>query len=186
MPDPDEEQLIRRAQREPQAFLALYERYVDRIYRFAYSHTGNEALAKDVTSATFEKALRNIRRYQWRGVSFGAWLYRIAQNELTQQHRKGRFTTPLAETESSEADVERTVQHQEQHNALQTALAQLSATDQQVIALRFFEELSSTEVAEILQCSRPVLYLRLHRALTRLRNLLENTEINEEIPHATK
>jgi RNA polymerase sigma-70 factor (ECF subfamily) len=173
MPETDE-RLVQQAQRDPQAFGPLYDRYVDRIYGFAFRQTGDEALAGDVTSATFEKALRNLRRFRWQGISFCAWLYRIARNEITQTYRRQRLFTPLLTWQVSEINVELTVQANEQRDALEVAFSNLSEDDQDVLALRFFEDLPSAEVAEILGCSVQNVYMRLHRALGRLRKRLEN------------
>lgn len=178
MLDIEEKALVEQAQRDPQAFAALYDRYVERIYAFAYRRTQDEAAAEDVTSVTFEKALRHIQGYRWQGVSFGAWLYRIARNEITQQHRRRRFTLPLLQWHVSEINVEASVQTSEQHDAVQAAFARLSESDQEVLTLRFFEELSSAEVAEVLGCSVQNVYLRLHRALGRLRKQLETATEN--------
>ena len=173
MTDVDEKALVDQAQRDPQAFAALYDRYVERIYAFAYRQMQDEAAAEDVTSVTFEKALRHIRGYRWQGVSFGAWLYRIARNEIAQHHRRKRFTLPLLQWHVSEMNVEAFVQTSEQRDAVQAAFARLSEGDQEVLTLRFFEELPSAEVAEVLGCSIQNVYLRLHRALGRLRKQLE-------------
>ncbi len=180
MPDIDEKALVEQAQRDPQAFAALYDRYVERIYAFAYRRTQDEAAAEDVTSMTFEKALRHIRSYRWQGVSFGAWLYRIARNEIAQHHRRKRFTLPLLQWHVSEMNVEASVQTSEQRDAVQAAFARLSEGDQELLTLRFFEELSSAEVAEVLGCSVQNVYLRLHRALGSLRKQLESAMENVE------
>jgi RNA polymerase sigma-70 factor, ECF subfamily len=173
MPKCEEERLVERAQQDPQAFGVLYDRYVDRIFTFAWRQTADEALAKDVTATTFEKALRHLRRYQWQGNSFCAWLYRIARNEISQHYRRQRFLAPLRGWLLSDLNVEKSVQRQERKDALHRALARLSPADREVINLRFFEELTSAEVAEILGCSSANVYVRLHRALGRLRRELE-------------
>jgi RNA polymerase sigma-70 factor (ECF subfamily) len=165
----DEPALVEQARRDPQAFAELYDRYVDRIYAYAFRWCGEAALAQDVTSATFEKALAHLRRTGWRGASYCAWLYRIARNELIQHHRRQRNLVPLAAAQAGEANIEAAFQNKQERHRLFTALGQLSAADQEVLALRFFEELSSAEVAEILGCSTANVYLRLHRALERLR-----------------
>jgi RNA polymerase sigma-70 factor (ECF subfamily) len=182
MAENDEEALIREAQRNPQAFIAIYDRYVDRIYAFAMRQTGDDAIAKDVTSATFEKALRSIGRYQWRGVSVGAWLYRIAHNEIVQHYRHDHLVVQLPALLRSDMDVERHVQRRQESEALFAALGRLSAADQELIVLRFLEALSSAEVAEILGCSLPNVYLRLHRALNRFRKEFESMEVSNEEP----
>ncbi|HEX6383880.1 MAG TPA: sigma-70 family RNA polymerase sigma factor [Anaerolineae bacterium] len=180
MPETNDQILVERAQKDPKAFAALYDRYVGRIYAYAYRQTNNEALAKDVTSATFEKALRHIRRYQWQGASFCAWLYRIARNEIIQHQRRRRFLAPLLGQRppdnghvSADRMPEAAVQRSERRQELQVALSRLSAQDREIVTLRFFEELSSAEVAEILGCSTDNVYVRLHRALQRLRQQLD-------------
>ena len=178
MSDPDEAILIAQSHTDSAAFAILYERYIDRIYGFCFRRTRDDALALDITSATFEKALRSLRIYQWRGVSFGAWLYKIARNEIAQHYRR-HFWLPLLDRFQSSQDVEQTVQLNEQNASLYAALHKLSNADRELITLRYLESLSSIEVAEILDCSVENVYLRLHRALGRLRHQLELQESNK-------
>jgi RNA polymerase sigma-70 factor (ECF subfamily) len=183
----DDKTLVEQAQRDSHAFAVLYDRYVERIYAYAYRQTNEESVAKDVTAVTFEKALRHIRRYRWQGSSFCAWLYRIARNEIAQHYRRQRFLAPWrGRTEAREPATdgrlpELAVQSDERSRQLQAALARLRAKDREIIALRFFEELSSEEVAEILACSTQNVYLRLHRALQRLRQQLDVMEVSGEV-----
>jgi len=79
MTDNDDKSLAEAARIDPQVFATLYDRYVDRIYAYALRQVGEVSQAQDVTSATFEKALRNLRHQGWRGDSFLAWLYQIAR-----------------------------------------------------------------------------------------------------------
>jgi RNA polymerase sigma-70 factor, ECF subfamily len=182
MTDLDEQTLVEQAQSDPRAFAALYDRYIGRIYTYAYRQTADETLAQDVTSATFEKALRHIRRYRWQGTGFCAWLYRIARNEIAQHHRRQRFLRPLFEWWATERRATETaVQTRERHHQLHTALAELSARDREIVSLRYFEALSSEEVAEVLGCSTQVVYVRLHRALQRLRQHLDRVEMAGEV-----
>ena len=174
MPEINEQHLVEQAQSEVQAFAALYDHYVTRIFKYVYRQVWDEAVAEDVTAVTFEKALHHIRRYEVQGSSFGAWLYRIAHNELMSHYRRQKFLLPLKWLGWTEdRGTETAVAQREQQNYLHAALAQLSAKDRDIISLRYFEELSSEEVAEILGCSRQNVYLRLHRALGRLRQQLE-------------
>ncbi|MCL4264619.1 MAG: RNA polymerase sigma factor [Anaerolineae bacterium] len=178
----NDQTLIEQAKRDPQAFAWLYDRYVDRIYRYAYRQTGDEALAQDVTAVTFERALRHIQRYQWRGQSVLAWLYRIARNEAISQQRKRKWLTPwplMGQTETRATET--AVLHHQRHEALHHALTRLPAKDREIIALRFFEELSGEEVAEVLACSPNTMYVRLHRALKRLQSQLEAMGVTGEV-----
>jgi RNA polymerase sigma-70 factor (ECF subfamily) len=170
----NEQKLVEQARSEPQAFALLYDHYVARIFKYVHRQLQDEAVAQDVTAGTFEKALRHIRRYQPQGSSFGAWLSRIAHNELMSYHRRQKFLSPLKWLGVTERrGTETAVAQREQHSQLHSALAQLSAKDRSIISLRYFEELSSEEVAAILGCSTQNVYLRLHRALGRLRQQLE-------------
>ena len=172
-----ERRLVQAAQEDAEAFGALYDRYVERIHGYAYRRTGDRHTAEDITAATFERALRNLPRYRWRGVGFSAWLYRIAHNEIASRQRRQalwqrvRSTLALAQPES--VDVEWLVQQNERGEQLRAALATLPARDQDVLVLRFFEELSSEETAAVLSCSVDNVYVRLHRALQRLRQRYE-------------
>ena len=180
MPDFNEKKLIAQAQKDPQAFAPLYEHFVDRIYGYIYRRIGDQALTQDITSATFENALRKIHKYRWQGTSFVTWLYRIARNQMIQQQRKHRVLSMVGINQSNHLhDSEESLLILEQNEILHAAFSRLSNQDQEVITLRFFEELSSQEVAEILNCSKQNLYLRLHRALMRMRKQLDALEEQE-------
>src|SRR4030067_1396669 len=94
----DGELIARAAQGEREAFGALYERYVFRVFRHVYYLTSDPHTAEDLTAQTFLNALEAIPRYEMRGVPFLAWLLRIAYH-LTANYRKGRTygTTHLPE-----------------------------------------------------------------------------------------
>ena len=136
---------------------------------------------QDITSATFEQALRNIPKYRWQGISFAAWLYRIARNQIIQHHRRQRFLAPLGLNHSNhQSDAEADLLVVEERNDIAFAIIQLSDKDQEVLTLRFFEDLSSQEMADVLGCSKQNAYLRLHRALKRLRKQIEQIEAEKE------
>jgi RNA polymerase sigma-70 factor (ECF subfamily) len=171
----DEAHLVQQAKQDPTAFGQLYDRYVDRIYAYAQRETGDTATAQDVVSATFEKALQNLPQYEWRGTSFGAWLYKIARNEIRMQYRRQKWFAPLLDRFFSDVNVEHAVQQQEQEDSVLHALKRLSARDQEVLRLHFFEELSHAEISEVLNCSTRNVAVRLHRALKRLRRKLDDS-----------
>ena len=84
----EERQLILAAQRDQAAFAPLYERYVDQIFAYIYTLTRNRELAEDVTAATFAKGLEELPRFEWRGVPYSSWLYRVASNLVARQRRR--------------------------------------------------------------------------------------------------
>jgi RNA polymerase sigma-70 factor (ECF subfamily) len=174
--EPDDEQLILRAKQDPLAFGPLYDKYSYRIYRYIYRQIHNEALANDITSITFEKAMRGLPGYQWQNKSFCAWLYRIARNEIIRDSYKKRLLAPfsfLRESPTEKRGLELRIQQHEQYEEIRQALARLSDKDRELISLRFFEDLSVQEVSEVLNISITNVYVRLHRALKRLKAAME-------------
>jgi RNA polymerase sigma-70 factor, ECF subfamily len=173
----DDEDLIRRAQSDTgagaEAFGTLYDKYITKIYAFVYRRIEDVAAAQDVTSATFEAALRHLPSYRWRGISFSAWLYKIARREVAQHYRRMQYKVPTPET--SPPDPESHVQTIERDLALNNALAQLSEKDRELLTLRYLDDLPVSDVAAILGISAQNVYLRTHRALARLREQMEQS-----------
>jgi len=84
----DEQLLVEAAQRDPAKFDELYELHFVRVYAFVVGRVRDRAVAEDVTSEVFHKALANLPSYKWRGVPFAAWLLRIAsQARRARVHR---------------------------------------------------------------------------------------------------
>ena len=176
----DEQHLVAYAQQHPDGFAQLYDRYVDRIFAYIRRETVDKATAEDIVAATFIKAYQNLSRYEWRGASFGAWLYKIARNELRMQARKEKWTQPLFGLFfRSSHNVEHEYQQKEALDAVQLALRQLSHRDQEILQLCYYEDLSHTDVGEILGCSAKNVAVRLHRALKRLRQQIAVQESKE-------
>ncbi|MCE5300834.1 MAG: sigma-70 family RNA polymerase sigma factor, partial [Spirochaetia bacterium] len=86
-----ERQLIECAKKDPQAFGLLYDKYYDRILRYAMYRTGSAEAGRDITSETFFKALKHIGSFRWKGFPFSSWLYRIAGNEIKMYFRKKSY-----------------------------------------------------------------------------------------------
>ena len=173
-----DQQLVEQARQNPAAFAALYDHYVDRIFAYTARLMQDEAAAQDVTAVTFEKALRHIRQNGWQGEHFVAWLYRIARNEAISRLRRQKWLSPRDWFGSTELrSTETAVQTRQTRQTIHCALARLRPKDRDIIVLRYLEELSSEDVAEILACSPDNVYVRLHRALARLR-----AELAQEMP----
>src|SRR5215207_1421597 len=96
----EDEALVAAAQADPEAFADLYNRYYSQIYRFAHRRTGDPVIAEDVAAETFLAAFKSLPRYEWRGIAFSAWLYRIAATVIAGQHRRNGAMTqvPLENT----------------------------------------------------------------------------------------
>lgn len=168
----DEQRLIESAQQDPEAFGAIYDRYFDRIYAYAYNHTGQHAEAEDVTAQTFKQAFENIGRFQWRGVPFGAWLYRIASNVITGQLRKRRPSASFEEAievPGGGPTLEEGLLTEERNSELLAKVRRLPEYQRQAILLRFGQNLSYAEIAGIIDRTEGAVKQLIHRALVTLR-----------------
>lgn len=180
----EEKELVERAQRDPKAFGALYDRYYPKIYHYVLGRTANVETAMDVTSTTFFKALKEIKRYRWQGVSFGAWLYRIATNEIYAHFRKQKNNVTLLESithQPTEVDplseiieAEEEVERHREFLQVQQNLSKLPEKYQEVISLRFFENKEIHEIAEILGKPEGTVKSLLHRGLENLRKHMKD------------
>src|SRR5262245_41547511 len=90
-----ERRMIEAAQMDSRAFAELYARHFDRVYAFAVTRTESRGDAEEVTAETFARALRNLGRFEWRGVPFSAWLLQIAARAAADQYRRRRREAPL-------------------------------------------------------------------------------------------
>ena len=93
-----ERALVERARTDRAAFAALYRRHVDAVYAMAYRRCGSKDVAEEATSATFERALTSLARFEWRDAGVRPWLLRIASNEVAEVYRKrARTDSPRAQ-----------------------------------------------------------------------------------------
>ncbi len=139
---------------DAEAFGALYDRYVEAVYRYVYYRVRNEAEAEDVTSDVFLKALRAIPRYEPRQ-PFLAWLYRIARNAVIDRVRRQRPQVPFEDAlrhpgADRIVDPDAGLDVLSDRTALRTAISQLTPLQQDVIILRYVEGLDTNEIGKIL------------------------------------
>ena len=166
--------LVERAKADPEAFGALYERYVDRIYSYIYYRTGNQADAEDLTAKTFYRAMQHIRHYEERGLPFSAWLYRIAHNLVANWHRdrSKRQMVSLDELYSLTLGEgpEHAVERQERTSTLLRVIHSLPQERQALLVLKFVEHLSNAEIGQIMGRSEGAIKSLYHRTLLSLRD----------------
>jgi RNA polymerase sigma-70 factor (ECF subfamily) len=160
------------------AFGRLYERYRVRVLRHAFFLTGDPLLAEDITEQTFLNALQAISRYQARGVPFVAWLLRITGN-LTINHKKaaknnGHAQLPEAlEAEGVAYSPEDSCELKDDSRRIWDEVRHLPGEQRQVIIMRFIDDLSYQDIAQILGKSVGAVRVIHFRALTNLRHLLD-------------
>ncbi len=171
----NETTLIAAARTDPDAFARLYDRTAPDVYRFAYSLTRDHNRAEDVTSEVFRRALLKLDGYEDRGKPFVAWLLTIARNFVRDEARKrsGR-ETPLMDHDSrvEEYPGEGLLRAEEQAT-LHAAVICLPAVQQRVVVLRFGHEWPVRAVAAELGKSEAAVKQLTYRAVTRLRELLQ-------------
>ncbi|MDZ4714082.1 MAG: sigma-70 family RNA polymerase sigma factor [Cytophagales bacterium] len=169
-----ENEIIERSRRDPRAFAVLYEKYFDRIFYFILRQTGDDETAGDLCSQTFVNVLHHLPRYEFRGLPFSAWLYRIATNEVNKYYRKkkGSKVFSIEELRIRELVEQVTDPGEWDEEVIQRLLAYLKdlPTDMlQVLELRFFENKDFREIAYILDITESGAKMRTYRALDKLR-----------------
>ncbi len=172
--DRTEAQLVERAKRDPSAFGQLYERYIDRIYSYIYYRVGDAREAEDLTARVFFRALARIGAYKQRGAPFISWLYRIAHNLVANWHRdRGRRNEVsldvLLDLHAAEGPQQHSVERDEEDRALLEAIRHLPEDRQQILILKFVEDLTNAEIGEILGRSEGAIKSLYHRTLLELR-----------------
>jgi RNA polymerase sigma-70 factor (ECF subfamily) len=175
----DERELVERARVDPSAFAELYRRYLPRVHAFAYRRTGAVEVAEDITSAAFERALRNLDSFSWRPGGFGPWLFRIVSNELVDHYRRtGRAASDrstdaaLGLLPAASRDPADEVGERDTVAEVLAAMDRLTPRYQQALALRYLADLSTDEAAAAMGTSKATLAVVVHRATRALRRAL--------------
>jgi len=162
----DDRALIEAAQADPARFVEVYDQYVDRVYAYVTRRVGSRAVAEDITSEVFHQALAQLPRFEWRGVPFGAWLYRMAANALVDYWRRQARETP---------DPLPDLPDEREHEELQRRVSLFQLVDRlpdlqrRVIEMRFVEDKSVRDVAAALDRSEGAVKQLQFRALENLR-----------------
>lgn len=170
----NEQQIIMSAQKDSRNFEPLYNKYHEQIFRYVYQRLDSIDEAKDITSKVFLKALTQIKKYEYRGVPFSSWLYRIAYSELNQSFRDAKASRTVNLTDQSVTEMELFETNgitEAQLSLLTECLAEISKTDLELIEFRYFEKRSVREVALILSISESNVKVKTHRAIKQLKDL---------------
>jgi RNA polymerase sigma-70 factor (ECF subfamily) len=168
---------------EASAAEAIYDLYVDRIYRYLLARTGDPHAAEDLTSEVFVRMIEHIGRFQLNhdraAASFSAWMYRIAANLTADYHRSGsRQNEELSELlPSDEPGPQSVTERREIVAELSLALQDLTEEQRLVVIGRFAEGMSNREIAGMLGKSEGAVESMQHRALRRLGGLLRREKV---------
>ena len=171
----DEEVILRRSQADPEAFRLMYEKYYKKLFLFILHRTSEKETTADLTQQVFLKALTGLGKFQFRGLPFSAWLYRIAINECNEFFRKTKRTRCVVLEETSEEafyeELTAGNTRDELHKKLPAILQQLIPEHLQLIELRFFEGRSFREVSEILGITETHAKVKTYRVLKKMKKL---------------
>ncbi len=174
----DERLLIEAAQHNPARFAELYELNFERVYAYVVKRVGNRAETEDLTAEVFHHALANLKKFEWRGIPFAAWLYRIAANLIADRsQRAGReqIADDPAQIESAPAKAPE-LEEVERRATLFRLVDTLPAEQRCVVVLRFVEQKSIKEVAREIRKTEGAVKQLQFRALTSLRARLEGAD----------
>lgn len=163
---------VEAAKRHPQRFAILYRKYVAQVYSFAFYELANHHDAEDVTERVFLSALAALPRFEERGdegSTFRVWLFRIARNAISNHRRTlaRRREAPAGSGEHAPADLEpdRLALRNEEEARAWAAVARLPADRRRAVILRFVEEMSTAEIAAVMERSQGAVRVLIHRAL---------------------
>jgi len=171
--------VYRAAGGDADAFGRLYDMHVDRVYRHICYRVGNIADAEDLTQQVFIKAWQAIHRYKKTASPFLAWLIKISHNLVIDFYRSNR-TMAYCDLDifssNPSSNPEHIAESQFEQQQMRQAILELPGDQQQVILMRFIEGFSYAEVAASLNKSEGAVRVILHRALVRLRKILEKVK----------
>jgi RNA polymerase sigma-70 factor (ECF subfamily) len=172
----DERLLIEAAQKDPARFAELYENNFERVYAYVVRRVGDRAETEDLTSEVFHHALANLQRFEWRGIPFAAWLYRIAANLISDRwQRSGREVADEAQMELAQVSPA-AIEEVERKATLFRLVDTLPAEQRRVVVLRFVEEKSIKEVAREIRKTEGAVKQLQFRAISSLRARLEGAD----------
>ena len=171
-----ERSAVERARRDPRAFEALYRKYVAQVYSFALYELRDPHAAEDVTAQVFLRALAGLPRFREQtdgpDSSFRVWLFQIARNALSNEKRRARRhpTSPieLALEFPATDDVQATAANRVELERVWQGIEQLPADRRRALILRFVNEMSTAEIAQVLGKSDGATRVLIHRSLQSL------------------
>ena len=172
----DERLLIEAAQKDPARFADLYEINFERVYAYVVRRVQDRAETEDLTSEVFHQALANLKRFEWRGIPFAAWLFRIAANLIADRwQRSGREVSDESQIESAQVRP-KTIEDVERRATLFRLVDTLPAEQKNVVVLRFVEQKSIKEVAKQICKTEGAVKQLQFRALSNLRARMEGAD----------
>ena len=180
----NELKLVIAAQKDRRYFKALYTKYYEQIYLFILRRCADSELAADLTQQCFIKAMINLAKFEFRGLPFSAWLYRIALNEVNLHFRDNAKKRSVALDENTLSEFSNQMgeneETQDRMPILVKALNTLSEPELAMVEMKFFEKRSHAEIGLILGISESNTKVRLHRIIKKMRDAVQNVHTKNE------
>lgn len=172
--------LIQAAKADPGCFAPLYDKYYKKIFNYVYQRMDSKDTAFDITGQVFLKALTHLNRYEYKGVPFASWLYRIAHNEVMQLFRSQKDKRAI---NADIGDLRYICEENEEPffeeyiPAIKKLIQELNPDDLQLVELRFFEKRPFKEIAEILDITEVNAKVRMYRVVEKLKKSLSKLKV---------
>jgi RNA polymerase sigma-70 factor, ECF subfamily len=178
-----EQLLVEEAKRDPAQFQPLYNAYYERIFMYIWQRMEDKETAHDITSQVFLKAMLNLHKYEFKGVPFASWLYRIAKSEVYTVFRKQQNNRTV-NIETAGLNNMMDEMEEDKYTALipilKEAVAELEEDDLQFIEMRFFEKRAFKEIAEIMDITENNAKVKTYRILEKLKKIITGKNKNRE------
>jgi len=175
----NEKELVNLARDDDQAFEQLYNHYFPKIYGYVFKRVGHHETAEDIVSKTFTKVFLNLKDYEHKGFTFGAWVYKIATNNLIDHYRSSSKKKDvvdienIAEPEAPGMGIDEQVDQHQKSDHVRQLLKELPEKDQQIVSLKYFAEMSGVEIAGVLEITENNARVKLSRALNKFHQIYE-------------
>jgi len=167
-----ENDAVEAAKKDPKKFEVLYNKYYEQIFRYVHQRMEDKDTAFDVTSQVFLKAMTNLKKYQFKGVPFSSWLYRIAMSEVYQSFKDQQSTRTVNIETSHVSDMIEEfeeVDNSELREILLQLISELPEVELQIIEMRYFEKRSYREIGEILDLTENNAKVKAYRIVGKLK-----------------
>ncbi len=166
---------VQAAQEDVALFRPLYDRHYEPVFRYLYNRSQDTELAADLCAQVFLKALQRLGDYTFQGVPFSAWLFRIAANEVAQHFRQAQKARIVSMEEGGLHTLTDEVAEdnsEAQRAALLQAMQTLKESELALIEMRFFEQRSFREIADILGITESNAKVKTYRILERMKGVM--------------
>ncbi|MCW3085612.1 MAG: rpoE [Bacteroidetes bacterium] len=171
-----EQQVVEAAKKDPARFAALYDKYYEQIFRFIYQRVDDKEQAFDATQQTFLKAMNSLHKYEYRGVPFASWLYRIASSEVNNLFRAQKAQRTVNVESVNVYNIIEEIQESkidQYHDKIVDIISGLPENELQLIEMRFFEKRSFKEIGEILEMTENNAKVKTYRILEKLKKMIK-------------